>query len=55
MAQNTRICATKNFMKNDNITKNIAFAVENELIDEKINDLIKLCNLNTFVENKEKK
>ena len=23
------------FMKNDNITKNIAFAVENELIDEK--------------------
>ena len=42
------------FMKNDNITKNIAFAVENELIDEKINNLIELCNLNTFVENKEK-
>ena len=43
------------FMKNDNITKNIAFAVENELIDEKkINNLIKLCNLNTLVENKEK-
>ena len=41
-------------MKNDNITKNIAFAVENELIDEKINNLIELCNLNTFVENKEK-
>ena len=43
------------FMKNDNITKNIAFAVENELIDEKkINNLIKFCNLDTFVENKEK-
>ena len=37
------------------LQKNIAFAVENELIDEKkINNLIELCNLNTFVENKEK-
>ena len=45
----------KIFMKNDSITNNIAFAVESDFIDEKkVNFLIKLCNLNNFVENKRK-
>ncbi len=44
----------KIFMKNDNITKNIAFAVENELIDsERINYLIHLSNLKSFVKDKD--
>jgi len=44
----------KIFMKNDNITKNIAFAVEDELIDfERINYLIELSNLKSFVKDKE--
>lgn len=43
----------KTFMQNTSVTKNIAFGLDEEIIDEsKINELIEFCNLKDFIKNK---
>ena len=43
----------KTFMQNTSVSKNIAFALDEEKIDEnKINELIEFCNLKNFLKDK---
>ena len=50
---NLLVLYLKKYLQNTNVTKNIAFGVHEDLINEnKINQSIKLSNLENFVANK---